>query len=74
MKYAKKNSIKNFLQSQNLIRHKCVSRGAMAYDNNVIEALGKFMKVFNKKRMEMQRKCRVNSSDFRKGLTNACHL
>jgi hypothetical protein len=33
-----------------------VSRGIVANDNKVMEALGKFMKVFNKKGIEMQRK------------------
>jgi hypothetical protein len=33
-----------------------VSRGTVANDNKVMEALGKFMKVFNKKGMEMPRK------------------
>jgi hypothetical protein len=31
-----------------------VSRGTKAMDNKVMDALSKFMKVFNKKRMEMQ--------------------
>jgi hypothetical protein len=31
-----------------------VSRGTKAIDNKFMEALSKFMKVFNRKRMEMQ--------------------
>jgi hypothetical protein len=29
--------------------------GAMAYNNKAMEALGKFMRIINKKRMEMHR-------------------
>jgi hypothetical protein len=45
-----------------------------------MEALGKFMKAFNKKRIEMKRKsfkkewCVVNGSNCKKGLTSACQL
>jgi hypothetical protein len=52
----------------------------MASDNNVMEALGKFMKAFNKKRIEMKRKSflkewgGVNSSNIKNGLTSDCQL
>jgi hypothetical protein len=52
----------------------------MAYDNKVMEALGKFMNVFYKKRMEMQGKSfkkewgGVNSSNCKKCLTGAYQL
>jgi hypothetical protein len=45
-----------------------------------MEALGKFMKVYNKQRIEMKRKFfwkelgGVNSSNCKKGLTSACQL
>jgi hypothetical protein len=57
-----------------------VFRGALASDNKVMEALGKFIKVFNKKRIEIKRKSfqkewgGVNSSNSKKGLTSACQL
>jgi hypothetical protein len=34
----------------------------MPYDNKVMEALGKFMLVFSKKRMEICRECGVGST------------
>jgi hypothetical protein len=52
----------------------------MANDNKVMEALGKFMKVFNKKGMEMQRKSikkewvGVSSTYCKKRFTRACQL
>jgi hypothetical protein len=53
---AKTQKPAKFLQSVTQIHHKCVSRGAIASDNKVMEALSKFMKAFNMKRIEMKRK------------------
>jgi hypothetical protein len=52
----KKQKRKNFLHWLNLIHNKCISTGSIASENKVMEALGKFMKVCNKKRIEMKRK------------------
>jgi hypothetical protein len=69
-----------FLYKVPQILHKCVFRGAIASDNKVMEALDKFMKAFNKKRIEMKRKSilkewgGVNGSTIEKDLTSDCQL
>ena len=42
-----------FFNNKGPIHNNCVPRGTTLNANDIVEALGKFMKVFNKKRPEM---------------------
>ena len=56
-----------FFNNKGPIHNNCVPRGTIVNANDIVEALGKSMKVFNKERPEMAIVVRTDSGDFRPG-------